>query len=87
MAGAVDALILGLDGQRSRDAYSTAEHLGKAREAPTPDQRYLGILFRFGLEGMMDRSGADCSASTVQTIWPSMAVAAKPWASTAAMPW
>ena len=60
MAGEVDALVLGLDGQRSRDAL-----LMLSTEWKSSDQRpilisaYPGILFRFALEGMLDRSGAD----------------------------
>ena len=60
MAGAVDALILGLDGQRSRDALLQLQSIwAKQEKRPRLISAYPGILFRFGLEGMMDRSGAD----------------------------
>ena len=60
MAGDTDVLILGLDGQRSRDALlmlSTEWH-GRS-DRPLLVSAYPGILFRFALEGMLDRSGAD----------------------------
>ena len=60
MAGNVDALILGLDGQRSRDAFLQLQSLWADQDKrPLLISAYPGILFRFGLEGMMDRSGAD----------------------------
>ena len=60
MAGGVDALILGLDGQRSRDAFLQLQSLWVDQDKrPLLISAYPGILFRFGLEGMMDRSGAD----------------------------
>ena len=60
MAGNVDALILGLDGQRSRDALLQLKTIWADQEQrPRWISAYPGILFRFGLEGMMDRSGAD----------------------------
>ena len=59
MAGDIDALILGLDNSAAACAAPTANHLDEARATSPSDQRYPGILFRFGLEGMMDRSGAD----------------------------
>jgi len=60
MAGNVDALILGLDGQRSRDAFLQLQSLWADQyKRPLLISAYPGILFRFGLEGMMDRSGAD----------------------------
>ena len=60
MAGEVDALILGLDGQRSRDALLQLQNIWANQEQrPRLISAYPGILFRFGLEGMMDRSGAD----------------------------
>ena len=60
MAGNVDALILGLDGQRSRDALLQLKTIWADQDQrPRLISAYPGILFRFGLEGMMDRSGAD----------------------------
>ena len=60
MAGDIDALILGLDGQRSRDALLQLQNIWADQEQrPRLISAYPGILFRFGLEGMMDRSGAD----------------------------
>ena len=60
MAGDVDGLILGLDGQRSRDALLQLQNIWAHQEQrPRLISAYPGILFRFGLEGMMDRSGAD----------------------------
>ena len=55
-----DVLILALDGQRSRDAWLqlAAEWSGLERR-PLLVSAYPGILFRFALEGMLDRSGAD----------------------------
>ena len=60
MPGNVDALILGLDGQRSRDALLQLKNIWVDQDQrPRLISAYPGILFRFGLEGMMDRSGAD----------------------------
>ena len=60
MEGSVDALILGLDGQRSRDVFLQLQSLWIDQDKrPRLVSAYPGILFRFGLEGMMDRSGAD----------------------------
>ena len=60
MAGDVDALILGLDGQRSRDALLQLHGAwGHSTTRPRLISAYPGILFRFALEGMLDRSGAD----------------------------
>ncbi len=60
MAGQVDALILGLDGQRSRDALLQLQNIWRDHDhRPRLISAYPGILFRFGLEGMMDRSGVD----------------------------
>ena len=60
MAGDTDVLILGLDGQRSRDALLmlATEWHGRS-DRPLLVSAYPGILFRFALEGMLDRSGAD----------------------------
>ncbi len=60
MAGDIDVLILGLDGQRSRDALLVLGKEWKQRtDRPLLVSAYPGILFRFALEGMLDRSGAD----------------------------
>ena len=60
MAGDVDVLILGLDGLRSRDALlMLAKEWGGRTDRPVLVSAYPGILFRFALEGMLDRSGAD----------------------------
>ena len=60
MPGTVDGLILGLDGQRSRDALLQLQNIWSgAEDRPRLISAYPGILFRFGLEGMLDRSGAD----------------------------
>ena len=60
MARDVDALILGLDGQRSRDALLQLHGAwGHSKTRPRLISAYPGILFRFALEGMLDRSGAD----------------------------
>ena len=60
IADDTDVLILGLDGQRSRDALLQLSSIwkGKARR-PMLVSAYPGLLFRFALEGMLDRSGAD----------------------------
>ena len=60
MAGDVDALILGLDGRRSRDALLQLQGAWSlSHSRPRLISAYPGILFRFALEGMLDRSGAD----------------------------
>ena len=60
MAGEVDVLILGLDGQRSRDALLQLQSAWSGRpKRPVLVSAYPGILFRFALEGMLDRSGVD----------------------------
>ena len=60
MAGDVDVLILGLDGLRSRDALlMLAKEWSGRTDRPVLVSAYPGILFRFALEGMLDRSGAD----------------------------
>ena len=60
MAGTVDALILGLDGRRSRDALLQLHRAwSHSTSRPRLISAYPGILFRFALEGMLDRSGAD----------------------------
>ena len=60
MAGDVDVLILGLDGLRSRDAFlMLAKEWDGRTDRPVLVSAYPGILFRFALEGMLDRSGAD----------------------------
>lgn len=60
IADDTDVLILGLDGQRSRDALLQLSSIweGKAKR-PMLVSAYPGLLFRFALEGMLDRSGAD----------------------------
>ena len=57
---ALDALVLGLDGRRTRDTMLMLqeEWAGEPRR-PVLVSAYPGILFRHQLEGMMDRSGAD----------------------------
>ena len=60
MPGEIDALILGLDGQRSRDSLLQLQQTwSKTTTRPRLVSAYPGILFRFALEGMLDRSGAD----------------------------
>ena len=60
MAGTLDVLYLGLDGQRSRDALLQLKAVwGATPERPVLVSAYPGILFRFALEGMLDRSGVD----------------------------
>ncbi|BEV36772.1 DUF6716 putative glycosyltransferase [Synechococcus sp. M16CYN] len=60
MAGTVDALILSLDGKRSREALLQLQNTwGINEKRPQLISAYPGILFRFALEGMLDRSGAD----------------------------
>ena len=63
----VDVLVLGLDGRRSRDAQMMlAEAWKETTRRPLLVSAYPGILFRFALEGMLDRSGVDllCLNST-----------------------
>ena len=60
IADDTDVLILGLDGQRSRDALLQLAALWEGRsQRPMLVSAYPGLLFRFALEGMLDRSGAD----------------------------
>ena len=60
MAGNVDVLVLGLDGRRSRDALlMLAAEWKETSRRPLLVSAYPGILFRFALEGMLDRSGVD----------------------------
>ena len=60
MAGHVDVLVLGLDGRRSRDALlMLAAEWKETNHRPLLVSAYPGILFRFALEGMLDRSGVD----------------------------
>ena len=60
MAESVDILVLGLDGQRSRDALLQLKNAWSKRSSrPLLVSAYPGILFRFALEGMLDRSGVD----------------------------
>ena len=60
MVDDIDVLILGLDGFRSRDALLVLSREWSQRpDRPVLVSAYPGILFRFALEGMLDRSGAD----------------------------
>ena len=60
MAGSIDVLYLGLDGQRSRDGLLQLKAVwGVTSQRPVLVSAYPGILFRFALEGMLDRSGVD----------------------------
>jgi len=60
MAGDTDVLILGLDGLRSRDALlMLSKEWHRRTDRPVLVSAYPGLLFRFALEGMLDRSGAD----------------------------
>ena len=60
MAGDTDVLILGLDGFRSRDALlMLSKEWHHRTDRPVLVSAYPGLLFRFALEGMLDRSGAD----------------------------
>ena len=60
IADDTDVLILGLDGQRSRDALLQLSEIWEGRsKRPMLVSAYPGLLFRFALEGMLDRSGAD----------------------------
>lgn len=56
----LDALMLGLDGQRSRDTLLLSRLLWEGLEQrPLLVSAYPGILFRHQIEGMLDRSGVD----------------------------
>jgi len=60
MADTTDVLYLGLDGQRSRDALLQLQAVWSGQsQRPLLVSAYPGILFRFALEGMLDRSGVD----------------------------
>jgi hypothetical protein len=60
MPGCCDALVLGLDGQRSRQILLELQRRWHSKlNRPLLVSAYPGILFRHQLEGMMDRSGAD----------------------------
>ena len=60
IADNTDVLVLGLDGQRSRDALLQLSSVwGGKSKRPMIVSAYPGLLFRFALEGMLDRSGAD----------------------------
>ena len=60
LLSSVDALILCLDGQRSRELILMLEQLAaEASPLPVLVSAYPGILFRYQLEGMLDRSGVD----------------------------
>lgn len=55
-----DAIVLCLDGQRTRELYLALEQAAGERAAiPVLASAYPGILFRYQLEGMLDRSGLD----------------------------
>lgn len=56
----LDALLLGLDGRRSRETQLLLQSQWAGSERrPLLVSAYPGILFRHQLEGMMDRSGVD----------------------------
>lgn len=56
----LDALVLGLDGRRTRDTQLLLQSAWAGKERrPVLVSAYPGILFRHQLEGMMDRSGVD----------------------------
>lgn len=56
----LDALILGLDGRRTRDIYLQLQNIwNDLKRRPLLISAYPGILYRHQLEGMMDRSGVD----------------------------
>jgi len=60
MPGHCDALVLGLDGQRSRQVLLELQSRWHQRQnRPLLVSAYPGILFRHQLEGMLDRSGVD----------------------------
>ncbi|MEB3352449.1 MAG: DUF6716 putative glycosyltransferase [Cyanobacteriota bacterium] len=55
-----DALVLGLDGQRSRDLLLLSRATWAERQQrPVLVSAYPGILFRHQIEGMLDRSGVE----------------------------
>jgi hypothetical protein len=55
-----DVILLCLDGQRSKDLCLILEHLaGEELTLPLLVSAYPGILFRYQLEGMLDRSAVD----------------------------
>jgi hypothetical protein len=56
----LDALVLGLDGRRTRETQLLLQSAWCGQERrPVLISAYPGILFRHQLEGMMDRSGVD----------------------------
>ena len=56
----LDALVLGLDGRRTRELQLSLRSQWTGKELrPLLISAYPGILFRHQLEGMMDRSGMD----------------------------
>ena len=56
----LDALLLGLDGRRTRETQLMLQaQWAGAERRPVLVSAYPGILFRHQLEGMMDRSGVD----------------------------
>ena len=56
----IDALVLGLDGRRTRETLLLLQSQWAGQERrPLLVSAYPGILFRHQLEGMMDRSGVD----------------------------
>ena len=56
----LDALVLGLDGRRTRETQLLLQSAWTGQERrPVVVSAYPGILFRHQLEGMMDRSGVD----------------------------
>ena len=60
LPGRCDALVLGLDGQRSRHTLLMLQKCWRDRmDRPLLVSAYPGVLFRHQLEGMLDRSGVD----------------------------
>jgi hypothetical protein len=58
--GDLDALVLGLDGRRTRETQLLLQATwAEQQRRPVLISAYPGILFRHQLEGMMDRSGVD----------------------------
>lgn len=56
----LDALVLGLDGRRTRETQLLLQSAWTGQERrPVLVSAYPGILFRHQLEGMLDRSGVD----------------------------
>jgi hypothetical protein len=55
----LDALVLGLDGQRTREVQLLLQAEAAEGRWPLTVSAYPGILFRHQIEGMMDRSGVD----------------------------